>query len=327
MSEKKDYVKEKDKALRQQFKDRMTQPDYNKADEDVNIVERSKRFADQIKRARENLRNTQRTVSLVGNIFNTILGFLLTPQGWIVIAIVLLLFGSYTFSQVSGPNTFASGCTPKISYVDSGQQDNFCEIMGDGSKVGRLSSEGGSGGGGKGTLMNGDYCHPFKEELYVAQPYGFTPWSTGAGRSLYPGGKHTGVDITPVSLRTVHSSQRDVEIFSITDGVVESSGGDPFGGNWVVIKTDSGGYLYYGHNKTVSPLKKGDKISKCDSLKTFVGNSGSAANTVAHIHLEYVSPEGGAQFGTGKYDEDPSKLFKKDGTLKQDEIIKGSAGK
>lgn len=160
---------------------------------------------------------------------------------------------------------------------------------------------------------NGQFAHPFNEPYTVLQPYGYTPWSMGAGYPLYAssGGKHTGVDIVADS---VHDGV-DIPIFSITDGVVYSNSYSDLGGHAITIQPDFGGYLYYGHLKYASTVPNGTRVKKGQQIAV-LGHSG--LTDIYHIHLEYsTSPS----MATGLYDKDPSFLFQKTGSLAQNQKI------
>ncbi|MGT2755760.1 phage tail tip lysozyme [Streptococcus ovuberis] len=166
-----------------------------------------------------------------------------------------------------------------------------------------LKSSGGVGKGG----------HPFNQPYTVLQPYGFTPWSTGAGYYLYAasGGKHTGVDIVA---NGVHDGV-DIPIFSMTDGTVYSVSYSDLGGHAITIQLPDGKYLYYGHIKYAPSLSAGTKVKKGEQIAV-LGRSG--ATDVYHIHLELsTSPI----ISSGQYDLDPSSLFQDSGTLQQNQVI------
>lgn len=158
----------------------------------------------------------------------------------------------------------------------------------------------------------GGFVHPFKVPYVVLQPYGYTAWSTGAGYFLYAssGGKHTGVDIQAYGYET-----SDIPIYSMTNGTVHSVFYSDLGGNAIVIETDFGGYLYYGHNKYAATIPVGSKVTKGQQIAV-LGNSGMT--DIYHIHLEYSSQP---IYGSGAYDRDPSFLFQKEGSLAQSQVI------
>ncbi|HFU3985442.1 TPA: phage tail tip lysozyme [Streptococcus suis] len=164
------------------------------------------------------------------------------------------------------------------------------------------------------TTVMGGSGHPFNVPYTVLQPYGYTPWSMGAGYYLYAasGGKHTGVDVQAVGYES-----KDIPIFSVTDGVVKSSYYSDLGGHAIVIQVSgTQDYIYYGHNKYSSPLKVGDSVKKGQQIGV-LGNSGMT--TIYHIHLEYATSQ---NFGTGRDDKDPSFLFPGVvGTLRQNQVI------
>lgn len=166
-------------------------------------------------------------------------------------------------------------------------------------------------GCGNKSKFSGEYAHIFNTPYTVIQPYGYTPWSTGAGAALYApsGGKHTGVDVVADNV----SDGADTPVFSMTDGKVYSVSYSDVGGHAITIEPDFGGYLYYGHLKYAPDLKAGDSVKKGDKIAV-LGRSG--ATDVYHVHLEYSKSP---LMATGQDDEDPSFLFQKSGTLKQNQ--------
>lgn len=151
-------------------------------------------------------------------------------------------------------------------------------------------------------IINGDFAHPFNVPYTVIQAYGQTPWSQGAGKALYPMGRHSGID-----LQGKGGSDGNLPVFSMTDGVVIDIDSD-VGGFYVIIKpVDLEGYLYYGHlsSKIVS---EGQEVSKGQQL----GTMGFMNDW--HIHLEYnLEP---STIGTaGSKDIDPSPFVKEGGTV------------
>lgn len=160
-------------------------------------------------------------------------------------------------------------------------------------------------------IPNGEYSHIFNVPYTVLQPYGYTAWSTGAGAYLYAasGGRHTGVDVVADG-----ASMSDVPVLSMTNGTVYSVFYTELGGHAIIIETDFGGYVYYGHNKYASTLSPGQKVNKGDKIAV-LGHSGMT--DIYHVHLEYsTSP----QIGMG-FDRDPSFLFQKSGTLQINQKI------
>lgn len=187
-------------------------------------------------------------------------------------------------------------------------QDSFASS----DDVAKRVSRGCPMSGGK-SIMSGDYAHIFNEAYEVVQPYGYTPWSMGAGYALYAasGGKHTGIDLATLNV----SDAKDVTVFSITDGTVYSVSYSGLGGHAITIQLDTGEYLYYGHLKYAPTLTQGTKVSKGDPIAV-LGRTGQT--DIYHVHLELsTSP----LMGTGKYDKDPSVLFGNGETLKQSQVI------
>lgn len=168
-----------------------------------------------------------------------------------------------------------------------------------------------SKGGSSSLLAAKDMAHLFDEPYRVAQPFGPTPWSTGAGRYLYPTGEHTGLDLIPVA----DPDSRDVPVYAVADGVVADGVYNSINGNYIWQTMPDGNYLYYGHLRYTPLVKVGDKIKKGQQIGV-VGQSGSAQGILTHVHLEYARTVSYFQ----NY-QDPSPLIIENGTLKQDQII------
>ncbi|MEY8700957.1 phage tail tip lysozyme [Streptococcus ferus] len=176
------------------------------------------------------------------------------------------------------------------------------------------ASSQGCGGSDSNSVGNGDYAHIFDEPYQVLQPYGFTPWSMGAGAALYAssGGKHTGVDVATLNV----SDSKDVPVYSMTDGTVYSVSYSGLGGHAITIQPEgTQDYLYYGHLKYAPTFKSGEKVKKGQKIAV-LGHSGDT--NIYHVHLEYST---NPRMATGQYDKDPSFLFQKSDTLKQNQII------
>lgn len=178
---------------------------------------------------------------------------------------------------------------------------------------------GGGSGGASFIKPNGKYAPIFNTDYWVMQPYGFTPWSSGAGGGLYgpSGGKHTGVDLAPLSVQYGTSVlPADVPVYSITDGTVYNTGYSAIGGYQItIIPEGTNQYLYYGHLKEQPNLASGTKV-KAGQQIALLGNSG--ATTIYHVHLE-ISPT--PAIGTSA-SPDPSFLITGGPALVQSQQIK-----
>nr|WP_303977509.1 phage tail tip lysozyme [Streptococcus danieliae] len=156
--------------------------------------------------------------------------------------------------------------------------------------------------------------HLFDEKYQVIQPYGYTPWSMSRP-DMYPNGKHTGIDFNTVNHADFMS--RDIPVYAVTDGEVTESAYHAFNGNYLTHTMPDGTLQYYGHLRDL-PLKKvGDKVKKGEVIG-YLGDTGSAKGTPPHVHFEH-KPEN--TWHQANSDDDPSFLFKKDGTLADGEII------
>ncbi len=73
-------------------------------------------------------------------------------------------------------------------------------------------------------------------------------------------------------------------VYPLTDGVVKNVGNSSIGGNFVKIQHSDGLSSYYAHFGTVN-VQEGQQVNKNTVIGT-VGNTGSAAQTFPHVHLE-----------------------------------------
>lgn len=179
--------------------------------------------------------------------------------------------------------------------------------------------EGGGSGGASFIKPNGKYAPIFNTDYWVMQPYGFTPWSSGAGGGLYgpSGGKHTGVDLAPLSVQYGTAAlPADVPVYSITNGKVYNTGFSAVGGYQItIIPEGTDQYLYYGHLKEQPNLAPGTEV-KAGQQIALLGNSGMTS--IYHVHLE-ISPT--PAIGTAA-SPDPSFLITGGSPLVQSQQIK-----
>ena len=178
---------------------------------------------------------------------------------------------------------------------------------------------GGGSGGASFIKPNGKYAPIFNQDYWVMQPYGYTPWSSGAGGGLYgpSGGKHTGVDLAPVNVQYGTAAlPADVPVYSITNGKVYNTGFSAVGGYQItIIPEGTDQYLYYGHLKEQPNLAPGTEV-KAGQQIALLGNSGMT--TIYHVHLE-ISPT--PSIGTAA-SPDPSFLITGGPALVQSQQIK-----
>lgn len=178
-----------------------------------------------------------------------------------------------------------------------------------------------SGGKYKGSInRNGKYAPIFDTDFWVMQPFGRTPWSQGAGASLYTiTGQnlgHTGVDLSPVGVQYGTTVlPHDYPIYSVTDGTVYAVGSSGIGGNYIMIKIkDTNQMAYYGHLKEVPNFSSGQEI-KAGQQIALLGHSGQT--TIFHCHFEVSNSTTVA----GGDSIDPSGYIIKEGTLTQNQEI------
>ena len=87
---------------------------------------------------------------------------------------------------------------------------------------------------------------------------------------------HRGIDIF---------APRGTEIFSMSDGVITYIGEQPKGGKCLWVSTEDGLSFYYAHLDRWAPgLYEGMAVST-GTVLGYVGNTGNARSTPAHLHL------------------------------------------
>lgn len=86
--------------------------------------------------------------------------------------------------------------------------------------------------------------------------------------------RHEGIDIF---------AKRGTPVFATTEGIVFSRGQDALGGNVVWVYGPGGQRHYYAHLERFSDVAGGDRVS-AGTLIGFVGNTGNARTTPAHLH-------------------------------------------
>lgn len=143
--------------------------------------------------------------------------------------------------------------------------------------------------------LNGD------EFFRVTEPFGVVT-------EVHPN-PHTGIDI---------AMNEGTKLFSLSDGVVDRivNYGDSNIGKGIIIKTNEGEDLIYGHLSDNSLVKIGQEIQKGD-LIGLSGNTGRS--TGAHLHLG-LKDEGGNFVDPSKYLDDGTKnfndvIFQKEGII------------
>lgn len=88
--------------------------------------------------------------------------------------------------------------------------------------------------------------------------------------------EHKGIDIF---------APRGTEIVAVSDGVISFIGDQRLGGHCVWLTTESGASFYYAHLDRWAPgLYEGMEVQSGD-LIGFVGNTGNALHTPAHLHF------------------------------------------
>lgn len=134
------------------------------------------------------------------------------------------------------------------------------------------SGGGGSGGsgGGSSNVVNGLVC-PFTP--------GRTQFTNSFGAPRSGGRSHRGVDMM---------APWDEPIYAVESGTVRLNTGG-LGGNQIFLRGNSGTSYYYAHLNSFN-VSSGTSVSQGD-LIGFNGNSGNAAGTSPHVHLQ-IYPNG-----------------------------------
>lgn len=134
------------------------------------------------------------------------------------------------------------------------------------------SGGGGSGGsgGGSSNVVNGLVC-PFTP--------GRTQFTNSFGAPRSGGRSHRGVDMM---------APWDEPIYAVESGSVRLNTGG-LGGNQIFLRGNSGTSYYYAHLNSFN-VSSGTSVSQGD-LIGFNGNSGNAAGTSPHVHLQ-IYPNG-----------------------------------
>ena len=103
----------------------------------------------------------------------------------------------------------------------------------------------------------------------------------GAARS--GGRRHEGVDIF---------ANKGTPVRSTTDGIVTKRGKNRLGGKVIGIQ-GTGAWHYYAHLKKFAGAKLYDKV-KAGEVIGYVGKTGNAKKTPAHLHYGVYTTHGGA---------------------------------
>ena len=121
---------------------------------------------------------------------------------------------------------------------------------------------------------------PVRQKREVA----FENWY-GGERSFGGKRKHEGIDIIPEK-----EADRDYQVISATDGVVERLGWLELGGYRVGVRSKNGFYYYYAHLEGYKKgLKEGSKVKAGDVLGTMgntgYGKEGTKGKFIVHLHF------------------------------------------
>ncbi len=118
-------------------------------------------------------------------------------------------------------------------------------------------------------------------EGFVFPVYGASSYTDDFAAARDSTGWHHGTDIF---------APTGVPVLAVTDGELFKVGWNSLGGHRLWLRDDSGNEYYYAHLSAYSPLAfDGARVSAGDVI-AFVGKTGEAKTTPAHLHFE-IHPE------------------------------------
>jgi murein DD-endopeptidase MepM/ murein hydrolase activator NlpD len=97
-----------------------------------------------------------------------------------------------------------------------------------------------------------------------------------------PRRRHEGIDIF---------AKKGTPVLATTEGIVFSRGQDALGGNVVWVYGPGGQRHYYAHLDQFSEVRSGDRV-RVGTLLGYVGNTGNARTTPAHLHYGVYTSAG-----------------------------------
>jgi len=97
-----------------------------------------------------------------------------------------------------------------------------------------------------------------------------------------PRRRHEGIDIF---------ADRGTPVYATTEGIVFSRGQNALGGNVVWVYGPGGQRHYYAHLERFADVAGGDRV-RAGTLLGFVGNTGNARTTPAHLHYGVYGKSG-----------------------------------
>lgn len=137
-------------------------------------------------------------------------------------------------------------------------------------------------------------CFPVRKDTAGEVSWGYDN-GYGEGRSYGGVRKHEGIDIMSSS-----GKRGQLQIQSVSDGVVEQLGWLELGGYRIGIRSPSGLYFYYAHlDSYAGGLRKGDKIQAGQMLGTMgdsgYGEEGTRGRFAVHLHFGIYFMENGKE--------------------------------
>lgn len=137
-------------------------------------------------------------------------------------------------------------------------------------------------------------CFPVREDVGKQGCWGYDN-GYGEGRSYGGARKHEGIDIMSSS-----GERGQLQVQSVSDGVVEQLGWLELGGYRVGVRSPSGLYFYYAHlDSYAEGLKKGDNV-QAGQLLGYMGDSGygeegTRGKFAVHLHFGIYYTEDGQE--------------------------------
>ena len=123
-------------------------------------------------------------------------------------------------------------------------------------------------------LLSGEYVFPVVGGAQYSHDFGAPRASTGF---------HQGVDLF---------APNGTPLVAVHDGVVFRVGWNHLGGRRLWLDDGQGNLFYYAHLSAYSPLAQENAVVHRGDVIGFMGNSGEAETTPAHLHFE-IHPQGG----------------------------------
>ena len=122
-------------------------------------------------------------------------------------------------------------------------------------------------------LLSGEYAFPVLGGATFSDEFGAPRATTGF---------HQGIDLF---------APHGTPLLAVHDGVVFRVGWNNLGGRRLWLDDGQGNLFYYAHLSAFSPIAQENAIVRKGQVIGFMGNSGDAEHTPAHLHFE-IHPQG-----------------------------------